>query len=63
MKNISYYSTDGGNWKKSNLKFEDQTLVINFENKFLPRRGRLNCSLNDNGKWSWFGTQFVVQDN
>ena len=63
VKNINCYSNDGGNWKKSNLKFKDQTLVINFENKFLPRRGRINCSLNDNGKWSWFGTQFVVQDN
>ena len=27
--------------------------------KFLPRRGRVNCSLNDNGKWRWFGTQFT----
>ena len=26
-----------------------------------PRRGRINCSLNDNGNWRWFGTQFTVQ--
>ena len=60
IKNISCYSNDGGNWKKSNLKFQEQILTIQFENKFLPRRGRINCSLNDNGKWRWFGTQFTI---
>ena len=63
IKNIKCYSNDGGKWKNSNLKFKDQTLIIRFNNKFLPRRGRINCSLNDNGKWYWFGTQFVVQEN
>ena len=63
INNINCYSNDGGNWKKSNLKFNQQTLIINFEKKFIPRRGRINCSLNDNGKWRWFGTQFTVQKN
>ena len=58
---ITCYSNDGGNWKKSNLRFEKHTLTINFNEKFLPRRGRINCSLNDNGKWRWFGTQFVIK--
>ncbi len=60
IKNINCYSNDGGNWKKSNIKFQKQTMIINFDEKFLPRRGRINCSLNDNGKWRWFGTQFTV---
>ena len=63
INDINCYSNDGGNWKKSNLKFNQQTLIINFEKKFIPRRGRINCSLNDNGKWRWFGTQFTVQEN
>jgi peptidoglycan/xylan/chitin deacetylase (PgdA/CDA1 family) len=63
IKNINCYSNDGGNWKKSNLKFEKQTLIIDFEEKFLPRRGRINCSLNDKGKWRWFGTQFTIMKN
>ena len=63
IKNITCYSNDGGNWKKSNLKFNNQTLIVNFKDKFLPRRGRINCSLNDDGKWRWFGTQFTVQKN
>ena len=57
---INCYSNDGGNWKKSNLTFEANTLIINFEKPFVPRRGRVNCSLNDNGKWRWFGTQFTI---
>ena len=61
INNINCYSNDGGNWKKSNLKFQQQTLIINFDEKFVPRRGRINCSLNDNGKWRWFGVQFTIQ--
>ena len=63
IKNITCYSNDGGNWKKSNIKIENQRLKINFDEKFLPRRGRVNCSLNDNGIWRWFGTQFIVKEN
>ncbi len=61
INNINCYSNDGGEWKKSNLKFQDQNLIISFDEKFLPRRGRINCSLNDNGNWRWFGTQFTVK--
>jgi len=63
INNITCYSNDGGVWKKPNLKFENQILKINFKEKFLPRRGRINCSLNDNGNWRWFGTQFTVKKN
>ena len=60
---ITCYSNDGGNWKKSNLNFQKKTLTIIFDEKFLPRRGRINCSLNDSGKWRWFGTQFTIIEN
>ncbi len=63
IKNINCYSNDGGVWKKSDLKFEKNNLIIEFKEPFLPRRGRINCSLNDNGKWRWFGTQFTVKSN
>ena len=49
--------------KNQILKFVSKTLMIDFENPFLPRRGRINCSLNDNGKWRWFGTQFTINKN
>ncbi len=61
LNNINCYSNDGGDWKKPKLTFENQILKINFNEKFLPRRGRINCSLNDDGKWRWFGTQFTIK--
>ena len=39
----------------------ENKLSINFRDAFVPRRGRINCSLNDNGKWRWFGTQFIIR--
>jgi poly-beta-1,6-N-acetyl-D-glucosamine N-deacetylase len=63
IKNITCYSNDGGKWKKTNLNFENTYMKVKFDEKFLPRRGRINCSLNDNGKWRWFGTQFTVENN
>ncbi len=62
INNINCYSNDGGNWKKSSLTFENQKLILNFKEKFLPRRGRVNCSLNDKGDWHWFGTQFIIKN-
>ena len=63
IKNINCYSNDGGNWKKSDLKFDGTTMTIIFKEPFIPRRGRINCSLNDEGKWRWFGTQFTIRPN
>ena len=63
IQNINCYSNDGGNWKKSDLKFNTNIMIINFKEPFVPRRGRINCSLNDNGKWRWFGTQFTIRPN
>ena len=63
INNINCYSNDGGNWKKSKLMFNENNLIIEFQDPFIPRRGRVNCSLHENGKWRWFGTQFTVQKN
>ena len=63
LDNINCFSDEGNQWKKSNVKFEDNILNINFREKFLFRRGRINCSLNDNGIWRWFGVQFSVRQN
>jgi peptidoglycan/xylan/chitin deacetylase (PgdA/CDA1 family) len=63
IKNINCYSNEGNEWEKSKIQFKGNTLNIKFREAFLPRRGRINCSLNDNGKWRWFGTQFIVKNN
>ena len=61
LDNINCYSNEGNAWEKSNSNFLNNKLTIKFREAFTPRRGRVNCSLNDNGKWRWFGMQFVVQ--
>jgi hypothetical protein len=63
IRNINCYSNEGDRWEKSNMNFDNKTLSIKFRESFLPRRGRINCSLNDNGKWRWFGTQFIITEN
>ncbi len=63
IKNITCYSNEGDKWEKSNTQFTKNILKITFREPFLPRRGRINCSLNDDGKWRWFGTQFIIIEN
>jgi len=62
IKDINCYSNELNEWKKSDINFKDLTLTIKFRGPFSPRRGRVNCSLNDNGKWRWFGVQFPIKD-
>ena len=61
IENINCYSNEGNKWMKSNIKLIKKELTIEFREAFLPRRGRINCSINDNGKWRWFGTQFIIR--
>ena len=63
LDNINCFSDEGNQWEKSNVEFNKSTLNVNFREKFLFRRGRINCSLNDNGIWRWFGVQFSVNLN
>jgi len=63
LSNINCFSDEGNHWERSNIDFSKNTLNLNFREKFLFRRGRVNCSLNDNGIWRWFGVQFSVKQN
>ena len=63
LSNITCYSNEGDKWDKSKTNFSNQILTIEFREPFKPRRGRINCSLNDNGKWRWFGVQFPIKKN
>ena len=63
INNINCYSNELNRWEKSITNLDNQTLTIKFRGKFFPRRGRINCSLNDNGKWRWFGIQFPIIKN
>ena len=63
LNNINCFSNEGNKWEKSNINLKKNILTINFRDKFLFRRGRVNCSLNDGGIWRWFGVQFSVDQN
>ena len=57
---INCFSNEGGNWKNSKIKYLSDKIEILLSEKFLPRRGRINCSMKDVDGWKWLGTQFVL---
>ena len=63
INNINCFSDEGNKWEKSKIDFNQNILKLNFREKFNFRRGRINCSLNDDGIWRWFGVQFSVKQN
>ena len=63
LHNVNCFSNEGNKWKKSNIYYNEYKLNIKFREKFIFRRGRVNCSLNDNGIWRWFGIQFSIEQN
>ena len=63
LNKINCFSNEGGKWDKSNTAFNNNKLSVKFRDKFLFRRGRINCSLKDNNEWRWFGTQFTIERN
>ena len=42
------------------LNYKNNRIEVIFTEKFLPRRGRINCSMQDKDGWRWFGTQFTL---
>ncbi len=63
INNINCFSDEGDKWEKSNTTIKKSVLTISFREKFNFRRGRINCSLNDDGVWRWFGTQFSIEQD
>jgi len=63
LNKINCFSNEGGKWGKSNTSLNNNKLSVEFRDKFLFRRGRINCSLKDNNKWRWFGAQFTIEEN
>ena len=60
LENINCFSNEGNKWNDSNISIKKNILKIRFKEKFLTRRGRINCSLNDEGVWRWFGVQYSI---
>jgi len=64
IKNINCFSNEGNIWRKSNINFiSENELMVNLEEKFKSERGRINCSLREEGgKWRWLGIQYVIAE-
>ena len=60
---INCFSDEGNKWDKSKINLVENKLHIKFREKFTFRRGRINCSLNDDIGWRWFGMQFSIKQN
>ena len=61
LNKINCFSNEGKDWNKTDLEVIKNKLIINFSEKFSFRRGRINCSLNDNEGWRWLGVQFTIR--
>ena len=64
LKNITCYSNEMNEWRKSKIIFLNQNeLEIVLQGQFVTERGRINCSLRESsGEWRWLGVQFVISD-
>ena len=63
LEQINCFSDEGKGWDKSVTELIDNKLYIKFRDKFNFRRGRINCSLNDDIGWRWLGMQFSIKQN
>ena len=63
LNKINCFSNEGKKWDSPNISIAQNKLTINFKEKFLFRRGRINCSLNDVAGWRWLGAQFSIDLN
>ena len=63
LEKITCFSDEGKGWDKSATELIDNKLYIKFRDKFNFRRGRINCSLNDDIGWRWLGMQFSIRQN
>ena len=64
VKNINCYSNEGNIWRKSDIKFlSENEIIVLLKEKFKSERGRINCSLwEEGGVWRWLGIQYVIAE-
>ena len=62
LEKINCFSDEGSEWDKSKINLIENKLYIEYRDKFSFRRGRINCSLNDDIGWRWLGIQFSLEN-
>ena len=65
LNQITCFSNEGNNWRNSIINFKEKNILeIEIAEKFVGERGRINCSLREEGNfWRWLGIQFVISEN
>jgi len=65
LNQITCFSNEGNNWRNSIINFKEENILeIEIAEKFVGERGRINCSLREEGNfWRWLGIQFVISEN
>ncbi len=64
LKRINCFSNEGDKWRNSKISFKENNILnIYIAEKFVGERGRINCSLQEEGGfWRWLGIQFVISE-
>ena len=57
---ITCFSNEGEGWHQTKTELKGNVLKFFFNEKFKFRRGRVNCSINQDG-WRWLGLQFSIK--
>ena len=63
IEKIICFSNAGDSWGKPETIVTEKKLYVKFDKKFQSRRGRVNCSTQDDSLWRWFGLQFTFKEN
>ncbi len=59
---LSCFANPGGNWSSQNItNITPQRVQILLNDEFKSGRGRINCTVQKNENWHWFGYQFLIK--
>jgi peptidoglycan/xylan/chitin deacetylase (PgdA/CDA1 family) len=59
---VTCFSNAGGSWEQQRItNITKNRIQIILNDNFQSGRGRINCTAQKNGKWHWFGYQFLIK--
>ena len=59
---LNCFANAGGNWSSQKItNITEKRVQIILNNNFKSGRGRINCTVQKNKNWHWFGYQFLIR--
>tara|TARA_B100000965_G_C19571958_1_gene749545 strand:+ start:664 stop:1701 length:1038 start_codon:yes stop_codon:yes gene_type:complete len=59
---LNCFANTGGNWSGQNItKVTEKRVQIILNDNFKSGRGRINCTVQKDKNWHWFGYQFLIK--